>query len=71
MTQPSKATQAAVARYLATEQGRDVPEAVVVRLKRLPWHLLLPDRPPNEDDVHLLRGLIEQRKRAGAANDQT
>lgn len=69
MTQPSKATQEAVARYLATDRGRDAPESVVVRLRRLPWHVLLPDRPPNEEDVHLLRGLIEQRKRAD--NDQT
>ncbi|MET0343916.1 MAG: hypothetical protein ABW252_23075 [Polyangiales bacterium] len=50
-----------MAKYLESEQGRDVPEAVAVRLRRLPWHVLLPDRTPDSDDVHLLRGLVEQK----------
>ena len=63
MLPPASATRAAVTKYLESEQGRDAPEAVAVRLKRLPWHVLLPDRVPDIDEVHALRGMVEETMR--------
>ena len=70
MLPPASATREAVTKYLESEQGRDAPEAVAVRLRRLPWHVLLPDRVPEIDEVHALRGMVEEtfRRRSASAH---
>lgn len=59
----------AVASYLESELGRDAPEPVAVRLKRLPWHVLLAGRTPEASDVHLLREIIERNRQRRAQHD--
>jgi len=56
----SASTKEVVRAYLASDQGRDAPEAVAVRLQRMPWHVLLAGRTPDNDTVHHVRGLIER-----------
>jgi len=60
MGNPASATKEVIQEYLASEQGRDAPEAVAVRLQRMPWHVLLAGRAPDNDVVHHVRGLIER-----------
>ena len=73
MLPPASATREAVTKYLESEQGRDAPEAVAVRLRRLPWHVLLPDRVPDIDEVHTLREMVEEtiRRRSAAAQHKS
>jgi hypothetical protein len=41
-----------------------------VRLRRLPWHVLLPDRVPDIEEVHVLRELVEQKMRDRIARNR-
>lgn len=61
----SATTKDAVRAYLASDQGRDAPEAVAVRLQRLPWHVLLAGAVPDNDTVHHVRSLIEREREPG------